>query len=147
MKAELFYIYVLIDPRNGDVRYVGLCAHPDGRLYGHISESRTKKKSAKLEWIRELIESGHAPVMEVLECVKGKRRAMAVERREIQARIPTGKLTNRNGVNQKSRAIAPEFTYIGTLISTPAYKRFKTKANSLGQSVASRLRIILEKMP
>lgn len=35
-------------------------------------------------------------------------------------------------------------TYVGTHVSTSAYRRFKAKAKALGQSVASRLRLIVE---
>jgi hypothetical protein len=38
-------------------------------------------------------------------------------------------------------------TYLGTHIADEAYERFKAAAKTQGQSIASRLRLVLETLP
>lgn len=63
-------IYALIDPRTGEPRYVGKTSAPLKRLAGHLSDARCGGKSPKAHWLRELLASGLAPEMQVLEEVE-----------------------------------------------------------------------------
>src|SRR5207302_1874057 len=62
------HIYVLIDPRNGEVRYVGKTVDIDDRLRRHLQILENTHKS---HWIRQLLKLGLTPQMEVVETVLG----------------------------------------------------------------------------
>ena len=61
-----FFIYLLVDPRDGAVRYVGCTIDPDTRLSAHESSARVGKESPKDDWIRELHAIGLAPLLRVI---------------------------------------------------------------------------------
>lgn len=64
------YIYVLIDPRDGAIRYVGRTVRPLAvRRRGHVVEARSPAiaPSAKAEWVRELLDGGVLPEIAVVE--------------------------------------------------------------------------------
>lgn len=67
---EPYYIYVLIDPRNGEVRYVGRTQVPKHRLHGHILDGRKTRGSRgpikKVKWLRSIIADNKLPVMEIV---------------------------------------------------------------------------------
>ncbi|SRR6266567_1424654 len=60
-------IYILIDPRDELVRYVGGAGDPEDRLDQHLSQ-RDKNKGKRL-WIDGLAQDGLEPRMEVIETV------------------------------------------------------------------------------
>jgi hypothetical protein len=70
-------IYVLKDPRNKRVRYVGKTFHGlDRRLKQHMDEAfaygSTEFRSEKCKWIRELYDNGHYPLIEEIDsCYEG----------------------------------------------------------------------------
>lgn len=60
------HIYVLIDPRDGLVKYVGKASHPRARLADHISNAhRHRHRCAR--WIQHLKADGLVPRMVVIE--------------------------------------------------------------------------------
>ena len=63
-------IYVLIDPRDGRVRYVGKTANPVKRLPGHLAEARGERHRRAC-WLRALLALGLEPTLEVIEEVAG----------------------------------------------------------------------------
>lgn len=65
-------IYVLKDPRDGAIRYVGKSVDSARRYKRHIYEARKgRHDSARMRWLRELLEAGYEPIMEVVETVEG----------------------------------------------------------------------------
>ena len=64
-KEKPHQIYLLIDPDNGTVRYVGKSKNPRGRLRQHIKESMQRQNTAKKKWIHGLITTGKAPKIAV----------------------------------------------------------------------------------
>lgn len=75
-------IYVLSDPRNGEVRYVGKALEQKGhrqtyeaiashRLATHLYYARKKTGSYRLHWIRSLLEAGIEPVMTLIVTREG----------------------------------------------------------------------------
>lgn len=64
----LHFIYVLKDPRTGDVRYVGLTNNPAIRYQQHLQSSSGDKQS----WIAELSSEGIRPLLEIIETVETK---------------------------------------------------------------------------
>lgn len=62
-------VYGLVDPRNGEIFYVGCTSMPDERLRGHIRDARNKprKNPRKATRINAIVKNGHQPVMVTLE--------------------------------------------------------------------------------
>jgi len=60
------YIYVLVDPLNNQVRYVGKTWQPKTRIKTHIREAQ-RMKFAKDVWISSLISRGKLPILIVVE--------------------------------------------------------------------------------
>lgn len=58
--------YVLIDPRDGKIRYVGQTVDTQNRLRNHIWEAKKKNRSHKERWIVSLLRRNMKPVMKVL---------------------------------------------------------------------------------
>lgn len=58
------FIYVLIDPRDNAVRYVGKTLRPLNRLREHISSS---KNPYMRQWIAELRKEGLSPICKFIE--------------------------------------------------------------------------------
>ena len=66
--TEVTYIYVLLDPRDNEVRYVGKTSNPKSRLSGHITEC--KKESSKhyrAKWIRSLLKDNLKPIIKFIK--------------------------------------------------------------------------------
>lgn len=69
---SLFRVYVLRDPRDKAVRYVGCTRQKiERRLQGHVSDAMGKKQearnAAKNGWVRDLVHVGLVPEIEILE--------------------------------------------------------------------------------
>ena len=64
------YIYSLSFPE-GNIRYIGKSDEPKKRLRNHIYEAkRNKWNSHKNNWIRQLLNEGNKPIIEILEEVE-----------------------------------------------------------------------------
>ncbi len=61
------YIYALIDPRDGQVRYVGRSVNPKRRYLAHLGISRSDPNEHKKSWIRVLQNASMRPILKVLE--------------------------------------------------------------------------------
>lgn len=89
-----YKVYGLADPRNGNIRYVGVTASPNTRVVNHISEAMTGTQTRKSEWIRDLIKNGMEPDIQILAEIENKLEACNAEREEIRKRFSSGMLTN-----------------------------------------------------
>lgn len=67
--GEVTQIYVLIDPRNNDIRYVGKTNNITKRLVKHVCESKISTKSHKKAWINQLLKLGLKPIIEVVDVI------------------------------------------------------------------------------
>ena len=76
----MYYIYGLLDPLEGEIRYVGKCTNPTGRLRAHIKE---RGNTRKCNWIATLCAQGREPVLLILE--EGEGAWQERERRWIAA--------------------------------------------------------------
>ena len=61
-----WYIYALVDPRTGAVRYIGKSFDPAQRLRGHIADSR-RMTTASARWILGLRKLALAPCMRIID--------------------------------------------------------------------------------
>lgn len=62
-RNKVWTIYFLMDPRDWEIRYVGCSTQLRARLITHLSEARTRGKSPKCQWIRELMAAGLRPIL------------------------------------------------------------------------------------
>lgn len=67
--ARPWAIYVLEDPRDGEVRYVGVSIDPKRRLksHKHAPRSKTESHTHKARWVATLERDGLAPRLRVIE--------------------------------------------------------------------------------
>lgn len=66
--VKRYVIYALRDPRNGNIRYVGITKQPvRKRLSSHLAAARNGKPLHISAWIRQLSKEGLQPLAEVLE--------------------------------------------------------------------------------
>lgn len=62
------YIYRLIDPRNGKIRYIGKATNVELRLAGHISAAKKNQRQTRcVQWIKSLLSINSKPLVEVIE--------------------------------------------------------------------------------
>lgn len=64
-KAMKSYIYMLLDPFEAMVGYVGKSVDPEGRYYQHLNDRHTNK--GKIRWILKLQKLGSKPLLYILE--------------------------------------------------------------------------------
>lgn len=64
---RIVYFYVLIDPRDLLIKYVGRTVSPTSRLSCHISESKNNKSFyKKVNWISKLLSLHLKPIMKII---------------------------------------------------------------------------------
>ena len=61
-------IYVLIDPRTNEVRYVGKANNISQRYQAHLNRAR-KHQTHKKNWLKQLKREGLKPIIEVIDVV------------------------------------------------------------------------------
>lgn len=71
MNVRLWEIYMLIDPRTDQVRYVGVTFRGKQRFNEHMSRAVTGGKTHRDYWIRSLILLGLRPIYQVIEQGRG----------------------------------------------------------------------------
>lgn len=77
-----FYVYGLVDPRDGETFYIGMTKQPLGRLSGHKSDPA----SAAYHRIRDIRKCGEQVRMEIIEQFGDRERATRFERSLIVSR-------------------------------------------------------------
>jgi DNA endonuclease I-like protein/GIY-YIG catalytic domain-containing protein len=99
LSVEYGYIYVLIDPRNGEVRYIGQTRQlPTRRLSEHIwAANRKDSTTHKDNWIRSLLSNKCKPEIKTLKKVPVDQLNKAEESAIAECRHLIGKLlTNKS---------------------------------------------------
>lgn len=63
------YVYGLVDPRDGQLRYVGVTrVSPEKRLLAHLRDAKqSKEQSHRIHWLRSLLNQGITPEVFVIE--------------------------------------------------------------------------------
>jgi len=61
------YIYVLIDPRDNQIRYVGKTNNIKTRLTEHCTPRNLKNNTYKVNWIRSVLNYNLRPILKVIE--------------------------------------------------------------------------------
>ena len=77
--ADGYYNYGLIDPRNGEMRYVGESKNLKQRLQRHCSPSKLKTNSHKNNWIKQVLATGLRPEIILLETYDTEQEALDAE--------------------------------------------------------------------
>lgn len=86
------HIYILIDPIDKKVRYIGATSKPKSRLRQHIKDAEKPKKTGKTEkqkWILRLKEKGMIPFMEIIGTEESKELARIEEEKLVIKNIDT----------------------------------------------------------
>jgi hypothetical protein len=83
------YIYGLVDPRSGDVRYIGHSHNPTKRAQSHANQGSGENWRLR-EWIEELQAAGLRPELRELACVAEDEFVLERERRWIMKGIRDG---------------------------------------------------------
>jgi hypothetical protein len=84
----MIYIYGLICPISGAVRYIGKSTNPDKRLRAHIGAAlRHEYKHHTARWIRKIVSEGLEPVLRILEEVNSDNDWREAERAWIKRAI------------------------------------------------------------
>ncbi len=60
------FIYALLDPRTGEIRYVGKANDPKKRLVDHLRQCKFGE-SHRVHWLRQLLANGVGPLLEVVD--------------------------------------------------------------------------------
>ena len=84
------YVYLYIDPRNGQIKYVG--KGKDSRATAHLAYDGKSEKE-KTKWIKELDSAGLSPQIDILSRELTEEQAFLVERSVIDA-LGVESLTN-----------------------------------------------------
>lgn len=86
-------IYVLIDPRTNEVRYVGKTVNPVRRLWSHIND---KTVCHRTNWIKSLLGLGLKPKMSIIESMDSSDDSLWQERERywVEYYSKTCRLTN-----------------------------------------------------
>lgn len=148
------FIYVLLDPRNNQVRYVGKTIHSiQDRLQHHINEAKRGKHSHKCNWIRSLLQKGLLPTIEVIDRISEKDFEF-FEKRYIKLYKSFGaRLTNlTNGGQGLSGHIfakkhREELSRINKGVLNPQYGKKQSKETLLKRSKAMKGKLAGEKHP
>lgn len=62
-------IYSLIDPRTGEIRYVGKANNPTLRLRRHLRQDVVRHNNHRTHWLTQLQKEGLEPILRILEQV------------------------------------------------------------------------------
>jgi predicted GIY-YIG superfamily endonuclease len=106
----MVYIYGLLCPLSGEIRYIGKSIDPERRVKGHISGAKSGAYSHHTSrWIRKLDRKGLAPQLVVLQEVGEDEDWRQVEREWISSAIASGwPLTNSTAGGEGPDYIRPE---------------------------------------
>lgn len=76
-----YVVYALIDPRNGDIKYIGITTNPEERQRAHSSIFRPLSgNSKKVDWIEELRQAKLKPIFKPIDQADTNLEARAIER-------------------------------------------------------------------
>jgi hypothetical protein len=64
--ATLFNFYVLKDPRDLQIKYVGRTVNPENRFRNHIYEAKTNNRNKRERWILKLLRMNLKPIMQII---------------------------------------------------------------------------------
>ena len=68
MTESVTHIYILKDPFNNEVRYVGKSDNPKERFIEHIKKSKYTK-TYKNNWIQNLLKNEKKPILEIIDII------------------------------------------------------------------------------
>lgn len=104
-RTAQIHIYVLRDPRDRSIKYVGQTRYPATRLSQHVSgaiASHSISKNKKNIWILELLELGKRPIIEFVTTSESADEATDIENQLIRKFASIGyNLVNHDGVKTK----------------------------------------------
>lgn len=101
-----FVIYVLVDPRDGKIRYVGSSINPHVRFSNHLRATENRRKSL---WLLRLKRAGFTPAIDIIERGFGTREEqLEREAHHINRLKPLGDLLNCHAPRKFESAVVTE---------------------------------------
>jgi hypothetical protein len=101
------HIYILIDPRTDEIRYVGKSIRPHQRLQNHLNEPPTN--CHRSHWFEQLKREGLRPILDVIASVSGEWPWQEVERYWIaRLRAAGANLVNNTDGGDGVEGLPPE---------------------------------------
>lgn len=96
------YVYALLDPIDGIIKYIGITDAPTKRLNAHLCRARNINKiSRKDMWIRSVVERGRSPILVVIDVVEKGGDALRTETEWIEHFYKVSPLlTNKVGIRR-----------------------------------------------
>lgn len=91
--SEAVELYELLDPRDGEVRYIGKAVVAAKRFKGHLRDSR-RRNTPIYAWIRSLAKAGMVPQMRVVATVPAAQWQEEERRLIAEARASGRRLLN-----------------------------------------------------
>ena len=87
-----YFVYLLIDPEDKSVKYVGCTNNPDRRLQWHIKQSSSNYNydNKKKKWIDSLSEKRLEPILNIIAGFTNREQAEYFEALLIKAYFLTG---------------------------------------------------------
>ena len=101
--SEMASVYLLKDPRDGAVRYVGVSKNPEQRLRGHINQPVSEDMG---DWIGALSAIGERPSLETVETAAPSEIA-TIEQKWIDKYDSSQLLNKNNSHRYKSDGVDP----------------------------------------
>lgn len=102
ISTEITYIYLLIDPRDKSVRYVGKTSNPRYRLSGHITECKKEEVlHRRAKWIRTLLRENLKPEIKFIKICPLEN--FVVIESEYIKKYKSDKLTNSDETGQGNK--------------------------------------------
>lgn len=93
--AEIRPVFIYgLHAGDGDIRYIGQCIDPEGRLREHLYPCNLRGETPKVRWLRSVLESGGMPQLVVLEQTDSRAWRTAEQRHIAGARAAGWRLTN-----------------------------------------------------
>jgi len=71
LRTTVFFVYAIIDPRDGQIFYIGSGVNPIARLKHHIWDSEKGENNPRAKRIRSIFDSGNTPKLEILSKTLG----------------------------------------------------------------------------
>lgn len=115
------FVYGLVDPVDGVIKYVGATMDTESRLSVHLSEARTGRTGKKNAWVRSLLRRGKIPRVKVLHRIVGRSKALKKEREVIIRMATSGKLTNAASIRD-SRPVSKKMKTVSVALTKQEYK-------------------------
>lgn len=134
-----YYLYILKDPYNKKIRYIGISNFPKKRLYLHKRFSKNKKL---LSWLSNLKNKGKSPILKIL--AKDSFKNILIKEKNLIKLYKKKNIFNISNNRKKDNKIRLDIT-IDEKISERFRKKFTRKKGDLSLEIEKLMKEKLNK--